>query len=121
MVVCFVDFMFLFVFVIFVPFVCSCGRRFHVFHGSVHFMFLFVFVVFVSFVCPRGRRFHPGAVHLIRSNSNARNAIPSQRFAFKGKCLITSARKVSERFWEALGGFTLRLCALKHQSNPGMS
>ena len=31
-------------------------------------------------------------VHVMRSNPNARNAIPSQSFSLKRKCLITSAR-----------------------------
>ena len=45
----------------------------------------------------------------MRSNSNARNAIPSQSFPFQRKCLVTSARKglretlrSSERFCFAL-------------------
>ena len=49
------------------------------------------------------------------SDSNARNAIPSQSCSLKGKCLIISARKVSERLCEALRGFTLRLRTLKRQ------
>ena len=33
------------------------------------------------------------AVHLMRSDSNARNVILSQGFSFQRKCLITSARE----------------------------
>ena len=35
----------------------------------------------------------PEAVHLMRSTSNARNAISSQSFSFQRKCLLGSARE----------------------------
>ena len=51
-----------------------------------------------GFRMPRRRSPNTGLCQM-RSNSNARNVIPSQSFSFKRKCLTTSAR---ESLWETL-------------------
>ena len=60
-----------------------------------------VSVCFLLFARVRARaireRQHAKAVRLMRSNSNARNVIPSQRLSSKRNCLITSAR---DSLWE---------------------
>ena len=53
----------------------------------------------------------------MRSNSNARSGIPSQSSSSKRDTLSLVQGEASERLWEALRGFTLRLRALKHRMN----
>ena len=57
----------------------------------------------------------------MRSNSNARNAVPSQSFSFKRKCLITSARESLSETLRSSEKLTLRLRALKRQPNNVIS
>ena len=57
----------------------------------------------------------------MRSNANARNAIPSQSFSFQRRRLITGGKDTLWRLWEALRGSTSRLRALKRQSSRIMS